>query len=129
MAIKFSRIILNGVEARRESPANSKDMSISVSIDGLKKTKKGIDASFTYLVKYSPGVGFLKMVGYATLTGQEKELNSLLAEWRREKKMDKERAQKLVNLITYVAGVNGIFAAKTLNLDPPFMTPRFEIEM
>lgn len=126
---KFARIVLNGVEARRESPARSKDMSISVSIDGLKKTKEGIDASFTYLVKYQPGVGFLKMVGYATLTGQKKELDSLITEWRKKKKMDKDKAQKLINLITYVAGVNGIFAAKTLNLEPPFMTPRFEVEM
>jgi len=126
---KFARIVLNGVEARRESPAKSKDMSISVSIDGLKKTKEGIDASFTYLVKYQPGVGFLKMVGYATIKGQKKELDSLIGEWRKKKKMDKDKAQKLINLITYVAGINGIFAAKTLNLEPPFMTPRFEVNI
>ena len=126
---KFAKIVLNGVEARRESPARSKDMAVSVSIDGLKKTKEGIDASFTYLVKYQPGVGFLKMVGYVTIKGQKKEIDSLIAQWRKTKRMDKEKAQKLINLITYVAGVNGIFAAKTLNLDPPFMTPRFEVNM
>lgn len=127
--VKFSKIVLNGVEAKREKLAKSKDMSVAVSVDGLKRTATGIDASFTYLVKYSPGVGFLRLVGYVSLEGTKKELDELHAKWQKDKQMDKERAQKIVNLITYVASVNGIFAARTLNLEPPFLAPNFEMEM
>jgi hypothetical protein len=127
--VKFSKIVLTGVEAKRERPGRSKDMAISVSVDGLKRTASGLDASFTYLVRYSPEVGFLRLAGYVSLEGTKKELDDLHAEWKKNKQMDKERAQKIVNIITYVASVNGIFAAKTLNLEAPFMGPRVELEM
>ena len=129
MAIKFSSVVLNGVEAKRESLGMSKNMDISVGIDAAKKTSKGLDFSFSYLVKYSPGVGFLKLVGYVSLAGPATEINALHQEWKKNKKINKKYAQKMVNLITYVASVNGIFAAKTLNLAPPFMSPQIDLEM
>lgn len=127
--VKFTKIVLVGVEAKREKLGRSQDMSIAVSVDGLKRSKDGLDASFTYLVKYLPGIGFLRLVGYATMEGTKKEIDDLHAEWSKNKKLEKKTASGLVNLITYVASVNGIFAAKTLNLEPPFISPQIDLKI
>lgn len=126
--VKVSRVLLNGIEARRESAGRSKSMNIALLMDAIRPNKEGIDVAFTYVVKYAPNVGYLKLVGFATLAGTKQELEVLANEWKTKKSFGKETTKQLTNMVIYSCAVNGIFAARTLNFEPPFVPPSVNLK-
>lgn len=126
--IKVSRVLLNGIEARRENIGRSKSMNISLLMDAIRPNKEGIDVAFTYVVKYTPNIGYLKLVGFVTIEGTKQELEVLTKEWKTNKSFGNETTKQITNMVIYSCAVNGIFAARTLNFEPPFAPPSVNIK-
>ena len=123
---KGIRFYRTEAESLKDEPftAIAVDMSIN---DVRRRTKEDLVIDFTYSVDYKDGVAKLMLKGNLFLGGKEKELDGYMATWKKEKKMPKELAGPLANIVTYSSEVNGVLVARAIGIPAPVIPPNIKL--
>ena len=69
-------------------------------------------------------IGLIKLEGYLLYMEQEKAMEDLMNQWKKERKLPKELMQGFLNNILSKCSVEAIILSKELNLPPSIPTPR-----
>jgi hypothetical protein len=115
--VRFSR-----VEGESGGAADMKTFNMDMNVESMKKEKNDVRAEFTFRMDYSKKVGYLVLKGWVIVGGSKKELEDLLAAWRR-RKLPEEFAAQLGNVILYNCQVNGVLLSRVLALPAPVIPP------
>jgi len=67
------------------------------------------------------------MEGVITAEEDKKLLDEIKKEWANTQRLPQSYAEVILNAINYFGGVNGVLAARVVNLSPPIMPPRFSL--
>ena len=65
-----------------------------------------------------------------TITAEEEKalLDQIKKEWADKQRLPQEYAEVIINAINYFGGINGVLAARVVNLSPPLVPPRFSLK-
>ena len=114
------------VEVKREKDASPTGIAINVNIDEVKIEKGDLHIKYTYIVNYDEGVATLKMSG--VLIANENKPEKILDEWKKTKKLPDEFAEEILNTINFTCSTNGTLVVRALNLMPPMVLPRIQVQ-
>ncbi len=117
------------VQAESRRDENFSSVAIDLNITEMKVNGGDLRVDFSYAVEYRPGVASLRFDGYATLGGSRSELEKLEKDWKKDKTMPKSLAEPLINVITFNAETNGVLIAKAINIVPPLVAPKIEVQL
>ncbi|MEM4331450.1 MAG: hypothetical protein QXI89_01660, partial [Candidatus Anstonellales archaeon] len=79
---------------------------------------------YVYTVEYK-GVGSITLKG--VLFGRD-EPKDVVEQWKKNKKLDKEQTERLINIINYLGSSHGTLIARVLNYRPPIVPPKIKVE-
>jgi hypothetical protein len=126
--MEWTGIRLYKVEAECLSDKKFEGIAAALDVSKMEVSKPGaLRIDFSYATEYRPQVARIKFYGFVSLEGKKGELESLLSRWKRDKFIDKENFEALVNLIKFTSETNGVLVAKALNIAPPLVGPKIRL--
>ncbi len=93
------------------------------------KKQNIIKASFKFSVKYEPEVGNIEIHGNILLNDEEKKINEVLENWKKNKKLDKESTMVVMNTILMRSNIKALTMAQDVNLPPHIPLPKITPEV
>jgi hypothetical protein len=123
---------INEVEVKRKKEEPATGFDINVNIKSIEEENNKVVVSYEYEVKYKPDVAYMKISG--EIIGEFNDSKEIIKEWEKSKKekrvakLPQEFSEEILNAINYTCSVNGTILARTLNLMPPIVMPRLQIE-
>ena len=123
---------INEVEIKRKKDEPVVGFDINVNIKSIEENNGRIIVSYEYEVKYKPDVAYMKISG--DIIGEFNNSKEIVKEWEKSKKekrvarLPQEFSEEILNAINYTCSVNGTILARILNLAPPIVMPRLQIE-
>jgi len=115
------------IEAAREKQEPRKGLNFKINIKDAKVTAKRVDITYEYTADYTEGVGHIRMEGVVTAEEEKALLDEIKKEWADKQRLPQSYAEIILNAINYFGGVNGVLAARVVNLSPPIVPPRFSL--
>ena len=115
------------IEAAREKQEPRKGLNFKINIKEAKVTAKNVEVTYEYKADYTEGVGYIRMEGVIIAEEEKKLLDEIKKEWADKQRLPQEYAEIILNAINYFGGVNGVLAARVVNLSPPIVPPRFNL--
>jgi len=119
--VRFTR-----VEGESAGAAEMKKFAMDMNVTSMKAQDGDLRIDFTYRMDYSKEVGFLVMRGYVLAEGARKEIDDVLAGWKK-KKLPEEFATQLSDVIVYNCEVNGVLVSRVLAIPAPVIPPKFSV--
>jgi len=127
--MEWHGIRLYKVEAESLSDGKFTGISASLDVAKMEVAREGMmRIDFTYVSEYNPAIARIKFCGFVTLSGKKGEMDIALAKWKKDRFIEKETFETLVNLIKYTAETNGVLVAKALNIAPPIVSPKISLQ-
>ena len=117
------RIVYAEVDKKSEEQATG--LNINVSVDEVLINNGMLDVKYTYTATYEKDVGTLKIIGYIEV--QDDNEQKIAEEWKKSQKIPDELSEELLNAINFTCGVNGTLICRALNMAPPMVLPRIQI--
>lgn len=115
------------IEATREKQEPRKGLNFKINIKDVKVAAKKVDITYDYTAEYTEGVGHITIEGIMTAEEEKSLLDEVKKEWADNKKLPQNYAEVILNAINYFGGINGVLAARIVNLSPPIVPPRFTL--
>lgn len=115
------------LEAAREKQEPRKGLNFKINIKDAKVTAKRVDVTYEYSALYTEDVGYIKLEGVITAEEDKKLLDEIKKEWTDKQRLPQSYAEIILNAINYFGGINGVLAARVVNLSPPIVPPRFSL--
>ncbi|MBI2079862.1 hypothetical protein HYT84_03785 [Candidatus Micrarchaeota archaeon] len=125
--IEYRGILINSCEIKRESLTPAKTVDVDIKVDDVVAKAGDATIDFTYIVRYLPNLGYLKMSGSVYLAGKLSEIKEVQDVWKKNKVLTKSISMDVLNMINTTASVNGVFASRIVNMPPPLLPPRLEV--
>jgi len=123
---KGVRFFKTEAESLKDEPFTS--ISVEMAINNVtRKSRTELIVEFSYNVDYKENVAKLGLSGYLFLSGDEKELDKYILGWRKDKKLPRELAGPLANIITFSSEVNGVLIARALGIPAPIIPPNIKL--
>ena len=115
------------IEATRDKRESRKGLNFKINIKDVVVNTKKIEITYDYTAEYTEDVGHITMEGVITAEEQKSLLDEVKKEWADKKKLPESYAEVILNAINYFGGINGVLAARIVNLSPPIVPPRFTL--
>ena len=94
----------------------------------LGKTKQsGIKFQFEYRSVYEPKFAKIELEGIILYLTDEKSAKEIIDSWEKDKMLNKEVAEKIINSILVKCNIQSIILSNTVNLPPPVPMPKVNI--
>ncbi|MDD5023408.1 MAG: hypothetical protein PHU63_04530 [Candidatus ainarchaeum sp.] len=119
------------VEADKKSDGKIEGLSINITLDDIKVKDENLEINYTYSAKYEKGVGEIKIIGVLYAKEDKKTAKEISEIWKKEKtarKLPMEYTSALISAINYTGSANGTLVARVLNLSPPLVPPKLQLE-
>ena len=115
------------VSASRDKSEPRKGLNFKINIQDVKVTGKKVEITYDYEAEYTEGVGSIKIEGLMFAEEEKALCDEVKKEWSESKKLPQTYAEVILNAINYFGGVNGVLAARIVNLSPPIVPPKFTL--
>lgn len=119
------------IEAEKRKEGKIEGLSINITLDDIKVKDENVEIRYTYAAKYAKDIGEISIQGIL-YTKEDKKLAKEISEnWKKnksKKKLPPEYASTLLSAINYTGSANGTLVARVLNLSPPLVPPRLQLE-
>ncbi len=126
--MEWTGIRMTKVEAECNSDKEFKGIAATLDVTKMGIARPGmLRVDFSYSTEYKPDVARIRFIGFVSLKGKKGELEALLSGWKKEKRVDREIFETLVNLIKFTSETNGVLVAKALNIAPPLVGPKIRL--
>jgi hypothetical protein len=94
----------------------------NLALSGAKQ--KGISFVFDFNSKYGPDVGQINLAGEILYIGEAAEVDNILAEWKKGKKVPKEVMTAVLNTALTKCNIQALILSQEINLPPPIPLPK-----
>lgn len=84
----------------------------------------GLRFNFIYTSMYAPDYATIELAGHVLFLGDEQKVTELLNKWNKEKKMEKEIMEPVMNTILQKSNIESIILCNSVNLPPPVPMPK-----
>jgi hypothetical protein len=121
----MTRLIINGIEARRFLKANEKIPKVGIknnsSIINIEKKNGELAIDFVFTAIYNPSIATIKIDG--TLFYEEEDAEKILEGWQEDRIINSTAIQ---NMIIEKGLMEAVILAKELNVVPPIPLPKIQ---
>jgi hypothetical protein len=123
----------NKISIEKLSPVKGKiNISNNVSIVSVEKTQLAIGAGkedglrfgFEFTSQYNPKVGVIDLRGEVIFMTNEKSMEAIMDEWKKDKKIPKDVMTNLLNNVLNKCNIQALILSKDMNLPPPIPLPK-----
>ena len=122
------------IERKQGTVQSRVNINNNVSIKAIEKTElpfgpdkhNGLKFSFEFTSKYDPDIGEINLRGDVLYIDEEKNIKTMLNEWKKEKKVSKELMTNIVNTILAKCNIQALILSQELNLPAPIPLPRVD---
>ena len=90
--------------------------------------QNGLRFNFEFTTDYEPNIGNISIIGEVLFLDEEKKVKELAANWKKNKKIDTEIMQQVLNTALNKCNIKALILSEDLNLPPPIPLPRVNIE-
>jgi hypothetical protein len=87
----------------------------------------GLRFIFEYKSLYEPSFAKIELGGHIIYLTDDKNADEIVNEWKREKKISKEIAEKIINTVLAKCNIQSIILSNTVNLPPPVPMPKVNV--
>ncbi|MFA5105632.1 MAG: hypothetical protein WC506_01605 [Candidatus Micrarchaeia archaeon] len=115
------------VEAKREKEGDPKGIGIDIQVSSVKVEGRKITLKYEYKVVYNEGIGNLKMMGTLFADEEPKKAKEIEESYKKDKRLPDDFAEVVLNTVSFTCGTNGIFVIRPVNLAPPLVPPKIEL--
>ena len=124
----FSKMLVN----KNEGVKGKINISNNISITDVKESdlllgtenEKGIKFSFAFSSNYEPKIGEIILEGHVLYMANSEKAKIHVAEWKKEKKIDKDVMKSILNSILTKCNIQALLLSKEINLPPPIPLPK-----
>lgn len=128
MGFQFTKILAE----KKKAPSGKISIQNNVAIkdveaaDMVVKSDKKASAkfSFQFTSKYEPGYGIIELEGNIIWMDDAEKIKTLLADWKKNKKMPKEIASSVINTVMAKANIEALIISRDVNFPPPIQMPK-----
>lgn len=128
MGINFTKLHVE----RKSGPKGKINVSNNVAISDIEevklgfsgKTQKSLKFMFKFTSKYEPEVGIIDLEGDLIYLTEDKKAEELLAQWKKNKKLDPELMTILLNNILNKCNIEALILSKEMGLPAPIPLPK-----
>jgi hypothetical protein len=119
--------------AEKSGPAEGKiSIKNNVAIKDVMETELALGSSkqkalrfqFEFVSDYDPKVGSITLNGDVIYLDKEATIKAIAEEWKKNKKVDKETTEVILNHVLAKCNVQALILSKDINLPPPIMLPK-----
>ncbi|MBW2999490.1 hypothetical protein KY339_02355 [Candidatus Woesearchaeota archaeon] len=79
--------------------------------------------TFEFVSKYEPKIGEIKLKGELVDVQDEKKVDEVMKQWKKEKKIPSETAKPVLQTILTKCNIQALILSKDINLPPPIKLP------
>jgi hypothetical protein len=124
------------IDVSKKDTAKGKiNISNNISIEDIQKsdlsigqtTQNALKFSFNYTSKYEPGFAKIELGGSVLYMTDEKNAKEIVERWQKEKKINKEIAEQIINTVLTKCNIQSIILSNTVNLPPPVPMPKVNV--
>ena len=83
-----------------------------------KNTQKGLKYVFEYIARYEPKIGEISLTGEIIAIEDEKVIEKVFEDWKKEKKVAKDVLDILLNQILTKSNIEALLMSREINLPP-----------
>ena len=131
VGFEFTKINVN----KKEAAKGKVNISNNVGIVDLQKSdlqlgatkQSGIKFVFEYKSAYEPDFAHIELGGIVVYLTDEKDAEKIISDWKKEKKLNKDVAEKIINNILTKCNIQSIILSNTVNLPPPVPMPKVNV--
>jgi len=105
-----------------EGGISNLQVTTNISITKITQTRGMLEVAFVFAVNYNPAVANLILKGVARVSGNEKELEEVKKNFEDRKVLPPIVLQSISN----ISFIEGIFLARSLNIPPPIPLPTIQ---
>ncbi|MEJ5292774.1 MAG: hypothetical protein WHS82_04170 [Candidatus Methanosuratincola sp.] len=105
-----------------EGGISNLQVTTNISITKMTQSRGLLEVSFVFAVNYNPAVANLILKGVARVSGNEKELEEIKKNFEERKLLPPIVLQSISN----ISFIEGIFLARSLNIPPPIPLPTIQ---
>ncbi|MFA5049517.1 MAG: hypothetical protein WC501_00760 [Candidatus Micrarchaeia archaeon] len=118
------------VEATKKTENKIEGLSINITLEDVKVKGEEIEIHYTYIANYEKDVGGITIKGILYSKEDKKLAKEIADNWKKDgqKKLPPEYASALLSAINYTGSANGTLIARVLNLSPPLVPPKLQVE-
>ncbi|MFH1510553.1 MAG: hypothetical protein ABIF10_02590 [Candidatus Woesearchaeota archaeon] len=122
---KMSAERMHGVEGKINIKNNVSIKDITRQDLSLGSNKEpALKFIFDFSSDYEPEVGLISLTGDVTYIASEKEVQEVLKEWKKDRKINKELLSTIVNHLLARCNVQALILSREVNLPPPIPLPK-----
>jgi hypothetical protein len=89
-----------------------------------KTSQKGVKFLFEYKSSYEPDYAKIELGGTILYLTDAKDAEQIVNDWKKDKKLHKDVAEKIMNSILTKCNIQSIILSNTVNLPPPVPMPK-----
>ena len=124
-------INFNSINATRNDRATGKvNVSSNIGIDSVEDASIGVDKknktmkiNFTFTTKYSGDFAEIVLKGTMIVLEESKKAKTIIDGWAKNKKLNKDFATTILNILMTKGSMETVLLAKELNLPSPIQLP------
>ncbi len=124
--VNVTSVSLNQISGERlmdlEGGISNLQVTTNISITKITQTRGMLEVGFVFAVNYNPAVANLILKGVARVSGNDKELEELKKNFEERKLLPPVVLQSISN----ISFIEGIFLARSLNIPPPIPLPTIQ---
>lgn len=105
-----------------EGGISNLQVTTNISITKITQVQGMLEVGFVFVVNYSPAVANLTLKGVARVSGSEREL----AEIKRNFEEKKMLPPMILQSISNISFIEGVFLSRSLNIPPPIPLPSIQ---
>lgn len=122
--LEVAGLIFREGEVKRPKEGVPSSIDVSLVVDEVsQRTPDSVLLAFSYIVKYNPDLGNIRISGEALCRDSPETITKMLADYKKKKALSPEFGASAINMINANAAMNSIFLIRPFNLIPPFMPP------
>lgn len=121
--IRFTKI-----DASVDHEERFTSFNVNLNVTKVEVEKGDLKIEFSHEVEYKPKTGKIKFIGQMWISGTKSEIDNAFKKWTKEKKVENELAQDILNIINFNSEANGVLVAKALGMVPPIIARKIETE-
>ncbi len=118
---------IDAVEGKRNKEDTFQGLNINIAVDNVKVEGENVEVAYTYDVSYANDAGSVRVKGALFAKEDKKLAKTIEDEWKKAKKLPNEFAETALTAINFAGSANGIFIARVLNLSPPLVPQRIQV--
>jgi len=126
----------NKINVGKLKPLTGKiNINNNISIKGIDEAKldigpkqKALRFSFAFIAKYEPDMAIIELEGDLTLLEDNKKADDLLAAWKKDKKVPKDKMAEVLGTALNKSNIQALILSQTVNLPPPIQLPQISKE-